>query len=331
MRTAVLAISLTYLVSGAAADPITQPSQVEPAAPAPADAKPDAKNTEAAAPKKAPAKPVAKPAVAKKPAPKKKVAPKKSTAKSQERKADSAKKKVDASPAKQVTTSAATKSESRSDRWRFEAPKDADQSAAYHYGTMAWPECEAELGKRGIGYVKEAPTLGVVQPIRLTRALRGVLFRTDGNDKTRATSPYEIADCRLVLALDDFAEVLKTHDIVEVRHYSMYRAPDKSWPADKPGIRHNGALAIDAARFKDSTGKELDVDTHFNGAIDDKTCGPDAAPHPATADALKLRAILCDAWAKRIFNVALTPNYNKPHHNHFHLEVTAGVKWFLLH
>ena len=38
-----------------------------------------------------------------------------------------------------------------------------------------------------------------------------------------------------------------------------------------------------------------------------------------------------DAWEKRIFNVALTPNYNKPHHNHFHLEVTVGVKWFLLH
>ncbi len=27
----------------------------------------------------------------------------------------------------------------------------------------------------------------------------------------------------------------------------------------------------------------------------------------------------------------LTPDYNYPHRNHFHLEVTAGVKWFVVH
>ena len=32
-----------------------------------------------------------------------------------------------------------------------------------------------------------------------------------------------------------------------------------------------------------------------------------------------------------IFNVELTPDYNWPHRNHFHLEVTPKVKWFLVH
>ncbi|MFO0006556.1 MAG: hypothetical protein ACK559_36105 [bacterium] len=27
----------------------------------------------------------------------------------------------------------------------------------------------------------------------------------------------------------------------------------------------------------------------------------------------------------------LTPNYNWPHRNHFHLEVTSGVKWYIVH
>ena len=27
----------------------------------------------------------------------------------------------------------------------------------------------------------------------------------------------------------------------------------------------------------------------------------------------------------------LTPNFNRPHRNHFHLEVMANKKWFLVH
>jgi hypothetical protein len=50
-----------------------------------------------------------------------------------------------------------------------------------------------------------------------------------------------------------------------------------------------------------------------------------------TPAATELRSILCEAVAQHLFNVVLTPNYNREHHNHFHLEVTAGVKWFLVH
>jgi hypothetical protein len=46
---------------------------------------------------------------------------------------------------------------------------------------------------------------------------------------------------------------------------------------------------------------------------------------------VELRRIVCDAAGARLFNVALTPNYNWPHRNHFHLEVTAGVGWFVVH
>ena len=156
------------------------------------------------------------------------------------------------------------------------------------------------------------------------------MFRSDASEKNRATSPYEIVDCRLVLALDDFAQILARHDIVEVRHYSMYRPPKPAVDGEI-GKRHSGALAIDAGRFYDRWGGELDVNRDFHGAIGDKTCGDDAAPHPATEAALQLRAILCEAVDARLFNVVLTPNYNRPHKNHFHLEITAGVTWFLVH
>jgi hypothetical protein len=156
------------------------------------------------------------------------------------------------------------------------------------------------------------------------------VFRSDASDRVRPTSPYEVADCRLVLALDDFAQILSSHDIVEVRHYSMYRPP-KSRSDGEIGKRHGGALAIDAGRFIDKSGTVLDVDRDFHGAIGARTCGDGAAPRPATAAALTLRAILCETVESRLFNVVLTPNYNRPHKNHFHLEVTAGAAWFLVH
>lgn len=210
-------------------------------------------------------------------------------------------------------------------------PTDATESPAYRYGQLSKDACEAELKTRGISFTEEGAAPGVLAPVRLSGPLHGVEFRGDLADKDRTTSPYEIADCRLVLALDDFAEILSAHDIVEVRHYSMYRPPAKDWPADKLGTRHNGALAFDAGRFTEKDGTVLIVDKDFHGAIDAKTCGDGAAPKPVTPEATRLRAILCEAVDKRLFNVVLTPNYNKPHHNHFHLEVTAGVKWFLVH
>jgi hypothetical protein len=209
------------------------------------------------------------------------------------------------------------------------APNDARDAPAYHYAQLSQAECEAELASRHIDFVREAAT-AVVQPVRLTGPLHGVVFRTDLADKVRPTSPYEVADCRLVLALDDFAEILSRHDIVEVRHYSIYRPP-RSWPEDKPGAQHVGALAIDAGRFIDQTGAVLDVDRDFHGAIGAKTCGDGAGPRPVTPGALVLRAILCEAAERRLFTVILTPNFNRPHKNHFHLEVTAGVAWFLVH
>lgn len=214
---------------------------------------------------------------------------------------------------------------------RLEAPKDVRQTAAYRYGELARPDCLAALKERKIAFTREGDTRGVVIPVRLAGPLHGVEFKTNLPDKQRATTIWEIGDCRLILAMDDFSAILAQHDIVTVIHYSMYRAPAKDWPADKPGTRHPGGLALDAAKFIKKDGSKLVVDDDFHGAIGDKTCGDGAAPHPATPEAIELRAILCEAAAQHLFNVMLTPNYNKPHHNHFHLEVTEGVKWFLLH
>ena len=176
----------------------------------------------------------------------------------------------------------AAKRSTRKTSSHISSPGDAEDTPAVRYAQMSRDDCEAELASRGIDFVRETAS-GVVAPVRLTGALHGVMFRTDGKDAVRAVSPYEIADCRLVLALDDFAQVLASHGIVEVRHYSIYRPPH-GWPEGKIGGQHNGALAIDAGRFIDSAGKVLNVDRDFHGAIGARTCGDGAGPRPSTPD-----------------------------------------------
>jgi hypothetical protein len=165
--------------------------------------------------------------------------------------------------------------------------------------------------------------------VRLTGPLHGVTFRTNLSEEARETTIWEIADCRLILALDDFAKILEAHGITEVRHYSMHRAAPKRWADDKIGRQHIGGLALDAARFIKSDGSHLDVLEHFKGRRHRKVCGK-AAPAGKTPEARELREIVCEAVNQGLFNVVLTPNFNYAHRNHFHLEVMAGVQWLIV-
>jgi len=198
----------------------------------------------------------------------------------------------------------------------------------FRYAAMTRDECEAELTTRSIGFVRETAK-GVLAPVRLTGPLHGVTYRTNGKHDGDDATIWDIADCRLVLSLDDFSKVLAEHDIVEVRHYSMYRRAPKRWPDDKIGTRHTGGLALDAAKFIKSDGTKLDVLDDFKGKRYRKVCGK-GAPKGKTEAARELRELVCAALDVGMFSVILTPNFNRAHRNHFHLELTPGVKWLWL-
>jgi hypothetical protein len=198
------------------------------------------------------------------------------------------------------------------------------------YARLDRDACEAELAGRGIAFTRVGSARGVLEPVRLGGPLHGVTYRTALPPAQRPTSVLEIVDCRLVLALDDFAAQLAAHDVVEVVHFSMYRPPPARWPAGRIASRHPGGLAIDAATFVKRDGSTLMVERDFHGHIGAATCGPGTGPHPATPEALELRQIVCDAVDAKLFNVALTPDFNWPHRNHFHLEVTADARWYYL-
>lgn len=222
-----------------------------------------------------------------------------------------------------------TASDEHADETPGEGPPHApslDRSglpAASRYASLDRASCEAELVKRGISFERVAEARGVVAPLRLTGPLSGVTFRSNLSPKKRRTATIEIYDCRLVLALDDFARILKRHDMVEVVHLSVYRPVSSKVRLKGAGRRHGGALAIDAALFKTKDGRTLSVEKDFHGRIGARPC-------PAPASASELRKIACEAGETRLFNVLLTPNYNRAHRNHFHMEVTAGVRWTLI-
>jgi hypothetical protein len=206
---------------------------------------------------------------------------------------------------------------------------------AAKYAAMTADACTQELDKRGVTYTKVASAEGVLAPVRLPKGAGGVVFRTDAPDHAIASSPFDVFDCRLALALSDYAKLLVAHDVEEVRIFSAWR-PTKNLPAG-PATRHPGGLAVDVARF----GKKLEpgekqrrwlvVERDFHGRRGAIPCGPGSTPPtPATADAKEIRALVCEAVDKHLFTTVLTPNYDHAHRNHFHLEVTPEVTWTLL-
>ncbi len=223
---------------------------------------------------------------------------------------------------------------------------EALKAPAQRHALLSKSEALEALRARGVAFAEvpahEAP--GVVAPVRLAGPVGGVWFRSSDPEVARRRSRYEILDARLALTLADWAELLRHHDVEEVRHFGLYRpeppAPPKKRakggrPAPVPSAgqetsRHPAGLAIDVAAFRKRDGRWLRVADQFFGRVGARTCGA-GAPRPAHSDARELRSIVCEAADAKVFTYVLTPNYNAAHRDHFHLEVKGGVPWVLVH
>jgi hypothetical protein len=189
------------------------------------------------------------------------------------------------------------------------------------YAALDRDACEGALRKRGIPFRRAEETGGVRAPIRLDGALHGVGVHSPLPPAQRANARAELIDCRLALALDDFAATLAPRGIVDVTHVSAYRSRSEGGCTVKyPGEQHCAALAVDVASFTKRDGTKLVVERDFHGRIGLLTCS-----EPARNE---LWEIAC-ASAGRQFQVVLTPNWNAEHKNHLHLELTIH-DWVLV-
>lgn len=203
-------------------------------------------------------------------------------------------------------------------------PPDPDQLPAVHYANMSSARCLAELGRRKLPFSLGPKLKTVDTPVRLDGALRGVRFEYLYGQARR--NKADILDCRLLLALDDFAGVAASRSIDSVRYNSIFRPG--GWRA---GVRHPAGVAIDVTELVREDGDTLNVLRDFGGqGIGSRTCGNEASK-PSGSKAIEMRELLCAVDRAHIFNLMLTPHYDYRHRNHLHLEVRRGIRWFLTH
>jgi len=198
----------------------------------------------------------------------------------------------------------------------------AKTTPASRWAGVSPSQCLAEVARRKLGVTRfRGAAVGVATPVRVTGAIAGVRFVAPGGK-----SPYGILDCRLALALSELAPLLKRYDVVEARIDNMYR-PHAHLPGKKKPSQHSYGLAADLTRLKRADGSELVVERDFQGAIDEPVCGDGArARADLSSDAATLRDLICEVARSGLFHHILTPNHDRAHHDHFHLDIARGAR-----
>ncbi|MCC6523110.1 MAG: hypothetical protein IT373_10650 [Polyangiaceae bacterium] len=210
-------------------------------------------------------------------------------------------------------------------RFAFE-PVMPELKRAVQYAGTSTELCFAELRDRGVPFEVAEAKRTVETPIRLTGPVRGVTFKPTYRDDPRPPGPWTIMDCRLALAVDDLAQLLSAHGVVEAEYLSLYRPSP-----GKPGVRHGAGRAIDLATVKLADGTLYSVQHDFHGRVGAQSCGEGADPaREDTPGARFWRDIVCGLDDRGSFNLVLSPNHDFGHRDHLHLEVRSGIRWFLI-
>ena len=198
---------------------------------------------------------------------------------------------------------------------------DAVLSApASQYANLSPAACKREAAKRKLP-LKDASAKGVAAPMRLTGPLHGVRFIT-----APAPSPFGVADCRLLLALDDFAEVLASFDVKSVQLDSMFRSKARIAGRKNKTSQHAHAMAADIVAFTFDSGRRLVVEGNWGASIGDTPCGPEAVLEERSDDIVMLRNLACAVARRGVFHHMLTPSYDAAHRNHLHFDIKRDTQ-----
>jgi hypothetical protein len=134
--------------------------------------------------------------------------------------------------------------------------------------------------------------------------------------KARFGRKKMIMDCRLALSLKLASPLFRASGIRTVVHGDFYR-----WRrVEKTGrlSRHALGLAIDAYAFINTKGRRISVKKHYEKDLASRRR---CEGFPKTWKARVLRDLACDLDESGLFETILTPDYDRPHRDHFHISV----------
>jgi len=218
--------------------------------------------------------------------------------------------------------------------------------SAVEISKMSFSQCRKLLNDAGVRTRETGfDTPFVEMPLLLDGPIEGVRIapRWPGKGEVRG----DVMDCRLIVTFIALAREAAIRGATEILFYSTYRPlkrPDDACPAGKEGkvcrsrldawkkaeagklSQHHRATAIDIHGFTMSDGRYVTVLDSYER----KDGQPPCADKPATADGVFLQSLACALHEQRVFNVMLTPNANKAHHNHFHFDITLKATWYII-
>lgn len=181
-------------------------------------------------------------------------------------------------------------------------------------------DCYDRLWHAGVTFeLVKSGARGVAMPVRVTSPVGGVRIHPMGKSRTHA-----VLDCRLALRLLAWAPALRSMGVSGIEHYSVYRPGARIAKSGKRSA-HASALAIDLAKLHLDGGQVYSVLTDW----EDRDRGESPCPKRSgeSRASQTLRASVCDAVDRGLFQVVLTPHHDKAHQNHVHLELRPNSTW----
>ncbi|MCA9694704.1 MAG: hypothetical protein KC636_34310, partial [Myxococcales bacterium] len=158
-------------------------------------------------------------------------------------------------------------------------------------------------------------------PIRLRGPLEGVRFTIPWSED-EAHDHHAIWDCRLAAAMLPLAAFLSAAGIDEVAYFSALRRG--RIVRRKPRSRHNVGLAIDILGFRRGDGPLWKVEDHYPRRTL-RECGGRTSARPISPGDHFLEFV-CFAHTHGLVHTLLTPDHDRDHANHLHLDLKTGQR-----
>jgi len=171
---------------------------------------------------------------------------------------------------------------------------------------------------------------GVKDPVTVKMPINGVRYRYVTLSSPRTTW---FMDCEMAKTLARDAPILREREVVEVADIGLYNYRCINHAGTPPNCtygmsEHSWGTAVDRAGFKTRDGTFYSVLNDW--VIDANGVGTCSANTENKKDAF-LHELICAEWHDNLWNIALTPNYNSIHRNHFHTDLTPGGDTIRLH